>query len=399
MGVTIVDVTFSLAFEKVVATNPAAAELLCACSFLAPNDIPEYIFMQIGLDWGDILGPVTVNEIEWDLALQTARNLSLLRREAQTELLSIHRLVQEVVKSNLDDTGKRRWAERAVCAVDKAMPAVGYENWPIYDTLLPHARNCAEMITLYQIDVVAAGRLLNQTAYHLDQRSQFEEAGKFYIEAFLFADAHLSDDNPNKAVSYNNLGKLYATRDEDSKAEPLYQRAYDLLSRLPELSHHSIVNVLNNLGELHGRRGRYDQAKVMLDKALTYQTKNGNIDTSLTAAVLNNLANVHAQHRQYKHAQSLLLKARQIQNKVLLPEDPYNAVVLNSLAVTYSAQGKFREAEEAYQQAITILSVLQGEQHPDLPPLLRNYARFLRARGKELEATTLESKYRNSLEN
>jgi hypothetical protein len=41
-----VSVTFSLAFEKVSASNPAAADVIRVCSYLSPDAIPEEIFTE-----------------------------------------------------------------------------------------------------------------------------------------------------------------------------------------------------------------------------------------------------------------------------------------------------------------------------------------------------------------
>src|ERR1019366_6873628 len=69
--------TWSLSFEKVYQINPAAAELLNLCAFLAPDAIPEEIF-TIGADQlGDVLSPIAANPVQLDLACKDALKFSL----------------------------------------------------------------------------------------------------------------------------------------------------------------------------------------------------------------------------------------------------------------------------------------------------------------------------------
>ena len=53
---------------------------------------------------------------QWNTALAALRRFSLLDRQAETETLSLHRLVQVVVQEALPAEERRAWAERARCA-------------------------------------------------------------------------------------------------------------------------------------------------------------------------------------------------------------------------------------------------------------------------------------------
>jgi hypothetical protein len=50
--------TWSLSFEKVELANPAAADLLRLCAFLAPDAIPEAIITEGAQHLGPHLAPV-----------------------------------------------------------------------------------------------------------------------------------------------------------------------------------------------------------------------------------------------------------------------------------------------------------------------------------------------------
>src|SRR5205085_11342875 len=74
-----VEITFSLSFQKVEAASPTAADLLRACAFLAPDQIPEEIFTEGGAHLGDLLAATVNNPLALINAIKEAGRYSLLR--------------------------------------------------------------------------------------------------------------------------------------------------------------------------------------------------------------------------------------------------------------------------------------------------------------------------------
>ena len=96
-----VTVTFTLAFEKVAAANALSADLVRACAFLAPDAIPEEIFRDGAAALGEPLRGLADNQA-LGRAMADAARFSLIRRTAQTKTLTIHRLVQAILKAEMD---------------------------------------------------------------------------------------------------------------------------------------------------------------------------------------------------------------------------------------------------------------------------------------------------------
>src|SRR6266516_6409587 len=109
--------TWSLAFEKVEQANPAAADLLRLCAFLAPDAIPEEIITESAANLGPVLEPVASDAVNLDEAIAALGAYSLVRRNATEKTLSVHRLVQAVILDQMDKQDRKQWAERAVQAV------------------------------------------------------------------------------------------------------------------------------------------------------------------------------------------------------------------------------------------------------------------------------------------
>ena len=132
--------TWSLSFARVEETNHAAADLLRLCAYLAPDAIAEEILTQGAGHLGPVLGSVASDAFLLGQAFEALRAYSLIGRDPSLQTLSIHRLVQAVVRDALDASGKQLWAERAIRAVYAALPPVEHASWPHWERLLAHAQ-------------------------------------------------------------------------------------------------------------------------------------------------------------------------------------------------------------------------------------------------------------------
>ncbi len=177
-----VTVTFSLAFQKVAASSPAAADVIRVCAYLAPDAIPEEIFPQGAAELGENLGRVATNPLDFARALKEAGRFSLMDRNPQNKTLDIHRLVQAVVKDGTQKAEQRKWAERAVRAVNRAFPSPEYANWARCERLLPQAQACAGLVEEWGLEFEQAAQLLNEAGRYLHERARYGEAEPLHSE-------------------------------------------------------------------------------------------------------------------------------------------------------------------------------------------------------------------------
>ncbi|HLZ64475.1 MAG TPA: helix-turn-helix domain-containing protein, partial [Ktedonosporobacter sp.] len=114
--------TWSLSFQQVEAANPATAELLRFIAFMDPDAIPEALLTKAAPALGPILGPAAADAFLWHETIQVLRRFSLLKRDPEAKHLTIHRLVQAVLKESMDEPSQRLWAERTVHALYTVFP-------------------------------------------------------------------------------------------------------------------------------------------------------------------------------------------------------------------------------------------------------------------------------------
>jgi tetratricopeptide (TPR) repeat protein len=382
--------TWLLSFQRVEEKNPAAAELLRCCAYLASDGIPEEILVQGAKHLGPLLAPVAADTFLLAQAIEALRTYSLVGRDPQSRTLTLHRLVQAVVRDRMPVEDGQRWKEYVVLAVRAACPDVtNIKQWDVCERWLPHALACATWIEQGQITGPAAAYLLNQAGYYLQDRARYHEAELLYRRALAIYEQQLGPEHPEIATSLNNLAALYRTQGEYEQAELLYRRALAIYEQQLGPEHSYTAMSLNNLAAVYRARGKYRLAESSLQRALAIREQLLGPEHPDTAQSFNGLATLYHEQGKYEQAEPLYEHALAIREQQLGPEHPDTAGSLNNLAALYYEQGKYEQAELLYQRALTIYKQQLGLEHPDTATGLNNLAAVYRAQGKHEQAELL----------
>jgi tetratricopeptide (TPR) repeat protein len=100
------------------------------------------------------------------------------------------------------------------------------------------------------------------------QAGRLEEAGPPLEEALRIAESEFGPQDPNLAVSLNNLGSLYGAQDRYAEAERLLLRALAIREGTLGPEHPEVAASLRNLAWLLTRQGRYPEATALDRRAL-----------------------------------------------------------------------------------------------------------------------------------
>jgi tetratricopeptide (TPR) repeat protein len=357
--------TWSLSFEKVEQANAAAAELLRFCAFLAPDAIPEELFIESAVDLGPTLEPVAADPTMLNTAIRELLKYSLVHRDSETNTLSVHRLVQEVIKDQMDEEMQHLWAERTVRAVSNVFPHPEYTNWDICSRYLIHAQLCNFLIEQWELLFTEAATLLNRLGYYLWQRGEYEQVESLHKRALAIYEKVLGPEDSNTAISLNELAIFYDSQGKYEQAEPLYKRAISINERELGSDHLETATNLNNLALLYNNQGKYEQAEPLFLRALAIRERVLGADHPDTALSLNNLGALYDNQGNYEQAEPLYLRALAIRERVLGADHPDTATCLNNLGALYYSQGNYEQAESLYQRALAIRERVLGPDHPD----------------------------------
>ncbi len=381
--------TWSLAFDKIEKANPPSADLLRFCAFLNPDDIPEELFIKGAPELSPGIKTITTDPFMLDEAIATLLTYSLVRRNREFKSISIHPLVQAVLKDSMDEDTQHQWAERVVLAMLQAFPENISDVCPECQRYLPHALVCVALIDQYDLTFRQAADLLDRVGTYLRKRAQYINAEPLLKRALAICEKTLGPEHPDTATSLNDLASLYQAQGRYEEAEPLYQRALSICEKTLGPEHPDTATSLNGLASLYQAQGHYEEAKSLYERALAIREKTLGPEHPDTATSLNDLASLYQAQGRYEEAEPLYQRALSICEKTLGPEHPDLATSLNGLASLYQAQDSYEEAEPFYRRALAIWEQQLGPNHPDTAQSLNDLASLYQAQGRYEEAEPL----------
>lgn len=386
--------TLTMACIRVEQTNPAALALLRLCAFLHADAIPEEI-MTIGASHlGPVLEPMVADPCQLDEAIAALRAYSLIRRDPHNKTLSMHRLVQAVLKERMDEAEQQEWIKRGIQVVNQVFPTdMSVElwnegHWQCCEQLLPHALACATQSERWDFTVPDIASLLRKAATYLYNRGQYAEVEPLFRRILHIREQVLGEEHPNVASSLHSLANLYREQGKYAEAESLYLRVLHIWEHSLGPEHPLVALILNNLGVLYADQGKDTEAEPLYLRALRIREQD--LELKHLDVALYYFAFLHEEEQgKDAEAESLFQHSLRIRKQGLGPAHPLVACPLHNLAELYCRQGRYDEAESLFQHSLSVREQVLGQEHPSLAWSLNGLAEFYRRQGKYEEAKPL----------
>ncbi|MFN9292886.1 MAG: tetratricopeptide repeat protein, partial [Planctomyces sp.] len=175
----------------------------------------------------------------------------------------------------------------------------------------------------------------------------------------------LGDRHPDYATSLDNLGSLYLSMSDASKAEPLHVQALEIRKAVLGDRHPDYASSLNKLAGLYESMGVPGKAEPLYLQALEIRKAVLGERHPDYARGLNNLAGLYKSLGDALKAERLFVQALEIRKSVLGDHHPDYAASLNNLAELYASMGDYAKAEPLHVQALEIRKAVLGDRHPD----------------------------------
>ncbi|HJT59498.1 MAG TPA: tetratricopeptide repeat protein [Ktedonobacteraceae bacterium] len=381
--------TWSLSFQQVEQESLTAADLLRLLAFLDPEVIPEEIILSGAAELGPSLGVVASDPLQIDTLFELLLRYSLIRRTPETKSLSIHRLVQAVLKDDMDRATQRLWAERAIRAVNQAFPNVELETWERCQRCLPHVLICAASTEEYGLAFPEAARLFNEAASYLGTHARYGQAVLLLLRTLAIRQQVLEVNHPEIARTLNDLGVFYSNQSKYEEAESQLQQALAMRQGMPGGQHPDTAETLYNLANLYRSQGAYMKAEPFYLEALQIRETAAGIASPIVAQSYYGLAKLYHSQEKYQQAETFCQRALYIQQQHLGEHHPLIASTLNMLAKIYQGQKKLDLAKEINLRALWIREVTSGEDHPNVATIINSLVEIYHATGLFREAEPL----------
>jgi hypothetical protein len=162
--------TWLINFLAVEDKSEVAADLLRFSAFLPPDEIPLALIVDAADELGNLLS-VTLADADDTLVevyevLEPLVSFSLVRLNTDSQTYSIHRLVQEVLKHEMEEGVRSFWSERTIHAVSKLLPYPGDSNAiSMYSYLYSYAK-ISDLVLECKFEFITAAMFLFKTSVY-----------------------------------------------------------------------------------------------------------------------------------------------------------------------------------------------------------------------------------------
>ncbi|MGH3916443.1 MAG: FxSxx-COOH system tetratricopeptide repeat protein [Pseudonocardiaceae bacterium] len=335
--------TWTLAFQQLHATDPAAIALLRLLACYAPDAIPIRLLLAPRAEppllahpeVATLVEPLLRSDFAVDDAVTALRRYSLLGPPRDGRV-SVHRLVQAVTLDQLSGTERSAWRATAATLLDAALPDEPdrRDAWPAYAMLLAHAR------------------------------------------------AALSLDAPgmHKIVDYLGASGDYATARIIQE-----QVCTDTVDRLGA-EHPDTLTTRARLAEWTGQAGDSIGARDMFADLLPVRRRISGAEDPDTLTVLANLADWTGQAGDPDGARDMCAVLLPIRQRVSGAEHPDTVWLWIQLGFWTGQAGDATGARDQYAALLPIRERVSGPEHPDTLSARDQYARWIGESGDPIGA-------------
>ncbi|MEZ4533422.1 MAG: tetratricopeptide repeat protein [Cyanobacteriota/Melainabacteria group bacterium] len=232
-------------------------------------------------------------------------------------------------------------------------------------------------------------RNYNDLGLVFDSLKQHTKARKLYKKAITLRQAHGKEGKELSISTLNNLSSSYAEEGDSDMAAKYLIEANDLIVECRGADHPSLSVNLNRLAGLYKKESRYGKAAEVLRKSLEVAKKAFKTGDAAITVIQNNLAAVLRQLGNQTEAQSLYEESLKIREEALGEDDLRVAAGLNNLARSYREQGLYDKAEPLLKRSLEIARKAPDTKPEELVAALKNLGLLYRELGESERALPL----------
>lgn len=352
---TSIAATFGLAIEAATKQHAAAATLLGALAYLAPDKIPLTLAAATIPDEEDRADAVA--------ALYAVSLIEHVNDDGET-MLMVHPLVQAAMRSKLADHGEAQATlDRITAQLARKFPAAATtepKTWSTCGALLPHVLALRRFAGWSASAKQEASQLLHSVGVYLYVRSSFQEAEQFLREAIAISEKTPGGEYPELSRQRFDLGRVLFITGRLSEAEALFRQAIIDGERTLGRNHLEVAVRRGLLAEVLSHTKRNAEAEILFRDIIAIADRHADNESLFDVKWRNDLGVHLDESGQYGAAEAIYREALAIGAKKLGRRHPEIARGLNNLGRALRDMGRYEEAESPVREAIEIWRSVLG---------------------------------------
>ncbi len=393
--------TWKASIEAASEGAQLAGELLALAAHLAPDAIPRWLFNVV------IDPSVPLEQKRLQDALNALARFSLATMDDET--MSVHRLLQTVVRADARAHADTSAVKRAAAALEHAFPddASDAACWPRSEQLFAHVIALADAAAGVPDTAAQVIELLNRACLYLHWAEGGARGLALAQSTVKRATSILGTEHPGtltarhrEAAAYRHTGRashgialfeplvadcgriLGSEHRDTLDARYELARAYYDAGRVPEAiaiyepllterarilgpSHPNTLNTRHELARAYEAAGRVEEAIAILQIVLAEQEQILGTEHPNTLTVRHNLASAYIAAERVAGAIPILEPLLVDKERILGTEHPSTLATRHNLAFAYQDAGRVAEAIAIFQELLAEFERIRGAEHPD----------------------------------
>ena len=371
-----------------------ALNLLRLLAFLNPDGI-LLDFLRSGSQGLDApLRQVVDDELVFHGALDLLQRYALVGLSQKRDNIVIHRLVQAVIKDQLDETELRTCRENVLNICNVAFPNVlatptmagRMECRRLQNQVLEPVLEAAEASS------EANSLLLDKIGRFLYKDGKFRESERFFR---LYVEIRTELVSVDHSDTLRGMGWLAGTLKEGGnldQAASMEEKILEATKRILGDEHPQTLSAMTNLVITLERQGKLDQAETMGEEILEASKRILGDEHPETLRAMLHCASTLSKQGKLDQAAAMGEKVLAARKWILGEEHPNTLSAMNILAMTLRLQGKVDQAAVMGEKVLDARKRILGDEHIDTLISMENLAALLVLQGKVDQAAAMWEK-------
>jgi hypothetical protein len=381
--------TWSLAFDRLMASSPQAIGLLRLLACCAPERIPLDLILKPLPDGtprpaqqvAALLAPLLDDPVAVDDSVAALRQFSLISYPLD-RAVSVHRLVQAVTLDQLREEDAESWRQVAATLTSAALPDDSRlrETWPVFAALLPHVQ------ATHADDSPATAKI----ATFLGDSGNYRAARDLQQRITEATERVLGAEHHSTLIARNRLAGWTGSAGDSVAARNQYSSLLRVQEQVLGLEHPATLTTRADLALWTGESGNVASARDQFAVLLSVRERVSGPEHPATLATRAQLANFTGLSRRPAAARDQLAVLLPVMEQLLGQEAHEVLEVRSDLAFWTGMAGDAAAARDQFAELLPIQERVQGNEHPGSLHVRSHLASWT---GKAGDPVTARSQY------
>ena len=397
--------TWTLSFKVIERQNPIASKLLRLFAFLNPDGVLKPFLQagKAGLD-NDLQTALRCDEL-FDGALFVLEQFSLIRRSNASDVVTIHRLVQAVVKDQFvsvnatsgDGTQVLKDTDIRIEEMWRTVVNICHHAFPNETTnknrsicRLFQEQVIVPLTSVPDYNWVELRSVLRKVAAFLEDDGKYKQSEPLLQKIIRICQKYQGETHPDTLLAVHALATSYYEQDRFPEALRQLDFVFQAQKSVLGLNDGATLCTMADLATIYGAMGRDDLALQLQKSAIEGMKLVMGDNHSITLGVMAHLAISYV-------GLSRLEEARRIQSSLLEIRkteygDQHNRTltVMAQLGTTCFLQNDYKAAIDLLEAALNGFKANLGERHPKTLSAMSALAQCYIKLGRRQEAVDLQ---------